>query len=120
MKNAILLMCVVATGSCLAQEENHLKGSNSNEFIKTNAIEIVQERRLQMDVSMYPNPSDGNVFIETKENSTITIYSISGTYVGTWKMETNSRIEITELPIGSYLCVISNENVSVTKKLMVI
>ena len=113
-------MCIIATGSCFAQEENHLKGSVSKEEI--NPIKEASQKREQMevDVSIYPNPSEGRLFVEGKNGSVITITSVEGTYVGTWLIGDNGKTEVTDLPQGTFFCTIKEGENRISKKIVVL
>lgn len=122
MKGIVLSACVLVTGCCLAQEEKHLQGSSVNEVKNENEIiELSQKRSvMEMEVSVYPNPSDGNFFIEGHEGTAITIYSAEGTYVGTWLVGEGQKVEITDLPQGSFICTINEGERRTIKKILVI
>lgn len=120
MKRAVVLMCLIATGSCFAQEENHLKGSVSKE--ETNPIKEAAQKREQMEVavSIYPNPSEGRLFVEGKNGSVITITSVEGTYVGTWLIGEEGKTEVTDLPQGTFFCTIQDGETRTSKKVVVL
>lgn len=120
MKRAVMLMCLIAAGSCFAQEENHLKGSVSKE--ETNPIKEASQKREQMEVavSIYPNPSEGRLFVEGKNGSVITITSVEGTYVGTWLIGEEGKTEVTDLPRGTFFCTIQEDENRISKKVVVL
>ena len=120
MKRAVVLMCLIVAGSCFAQEENHLKGSVSQE--ETNPIKEVFQKREQMEVafSIYPNPSEGRLFVEGKNGSVITITSVEGTYVGTWLIGEEGKTEVTDLPRGTFFCTIQEDENRISKKVVVL
>lgn len=122
MKEFVLLMCLLLTGSSFAQEENHLKGAVKNEEISENSIKEVSQKRAQLEmlVAVYPNPSEGQLFIEGTAGSSVTIYSVEGTYVGTWVIGLDNKVEITDLPQGSFVCMIQEGNERVVKKIIVL
>ncbi len=113
-------MCLIVTGSCFAQEENHLSGTISKE--ETNPIKEASQKREQMEVavSIYPNPSEGRIFVESKNGSVITITSVEGTYVGTWLIGEEGKTEVTDLPRGTFFCTIQQDKNRTSKKVVVL
>ena len=113
-------MCLFVTGCCFAQEEGHLKGELRAEG--SNSIKEISQKREQMEVaiSVYPNPSEGRLFIEGKNGSVITITSVEGTYVGTWLIGAEGKTEITDLPQGSFFCTIQEGENRISKKVVVL
>jgi hypothetical protein len=61
-----------------------------------------------------------NVFVKGKEGSVVTLYSLSGTYVGTWIINAEEKVAITDLPEGSYLCSLNNNGTRVVKRFVVL
>lgn len=122
MKAMVLLVCVLTAGNSFSQEEKHLEGTKEVEETKTNAIFETAQKRAQMEavIAVYPNPSQGNLFIEGKLGSIITVNSLEGTYVGTWIIGNEQKVEITDLPIGSFLCTINDGAVRTVKKIVVL
>jgi hypothetical protein len=120
MKRGVVLMCLFVTGGCLAQEEGHLKGGVRVK--ESNSIKEISQKREQMEVavSVYPNPSEGRLFIEGKNGSVITITSVEGTYVGTWLIGVEGKTEITDLPQGSFFCIIQEGENRTCKKVVVL
>jgi myo-inositol-hexaphosphate 3-phosphohydrolase len=113
-------VCIGISGAYFAQEQNHLKGT---EFATSpNAIEKVAETRQLMtfDVAVYPNPSQGNLFVEGQNGATVTVYSLEGTYVGTWEIGESGKVELTDLPQGSFVCSINFEEQRTMKKFIVL
>lgn len=122
MKAGVLIGCILITGSCFAQEENHLKGSQAKEIVIESSIEGISDKResMEMEVSVYPNPSEGRIFVEGINGSSITVYSMEGTYVGTWLIGLEQKVEISDLPQGSYVCMISEGQNRISKKIVVL
>lgn len=122
MKAAVLVTCIFITGSYCAQEENHLKGTEPETKSSENAIEEISEKRvgMEMEVSVYPNPSEGRIFVEGKNGASITVYSLEGTYVGSWVIGIDEKVEITDLPQGTFVCMISEGQHRISKKIVVL
>ena len=122
MKGIVICACLLVTGSFWAQEEKHLQGNITNAVGSENKIiELLEKREvLEMEVAIYPNPSEGNFFIEGHEGASVTLYSSEGTYVGTWIIGEGQKIEITDLPQGSFICTINEGTTRTIKKIVVI
>lgn len=122
MKGLVLMVCVLAAGCSFSQEEKHLEGTKEAEESASNAIFETAQKRAKMEtvIAVYPNPSKGNLFIEGNEGSIITVNSIEGTYVGTWIIGTEQKVEITDLPLGSFLCTINDGEIRTVKRILVL
>jgi len=120
MKAIVLSMCIAISNAYFTQEQNHLKGT---EFESSpNSIEKVAESRQLMtfDVAVYPNPSQGNLFVEGQNGTKVTVYSLEGTYVGTWEVGESGKVELTDLPQGSFVCSIVYQEQRSMKKFIVL
>lgn len=122
MKRVVLSVCVLIAGASFAQEEKHLQGSTANEEVGENAITELSQKRvvLEMEVAVYPNPSEGNLFVEGHNGTSVTIYSAEGTYVGTWLIGEGQKVEITDLPQGTFICTITEGTNRTIRKILVI
>jgi len=73
-----------------------------------------------LSVSIYPNPSNGNVTINgTVANGVVEIYANNGKIVST-TITTDKQTTITDLPTGFYFVRISGNNQITTRKITVI
>lgn len=72
----------------------------------------------ELDILVYPNPSEGPVTIKAPENSTIGIYDISGKIVKEHSLIGTSLLTI-NLPGGIYFIKAENNNRVVTSKLII-
>lgn len=122
MKRLAMLTCVLVIGNCFAQEEKHIQGSENKEIVENNKIlEIVKKREQMVTViNVYPNPSQGQLFVEGTPGSEVTVYSVEGTYVGTWIINNESKVEITDLPNGTFLCAINDGTTRTVKRIVVL
>jgi hypothetical protein len=110
----------MATTIAFGQESQHLEGANQSKS-ENDVIRIKEVREgLEMEVNVYPNPSNGLIYLEGLPGTTITIYSSQGVYVGTWVIDSGKHITTAELPQGSFLCVLSNGDKQVTKRVVVL
>lgn len=117
-----MVICIVVTGSCLAQEEKIIQGKNNSEEKEQNSILEISKKREKMEtvIAVYPNPSAGQLFIEGNSGSTVTVYSTEGIYVGSWVIGDALKVEITDLPSGTFLCVIQNGDLKTVKRIVVL
>lgn len=122
MKAIAIVACIGMSGAYVAQEQNHLKGTEMESSPYSNSIEQVAETRQLMtyDVAVYPNPSQGNLFVEGQNGAKVTVYSLEGTYVGTWEIGENGKVELTDLPQGSFVCSITFQEQRTMKKFIVL
>jgi hypothetical protein len=72
-------------------------------------------------VTIFPNPSNGNMSVETKEDVDVTVYSISGQELANYRFQANTinTIDITNQPKGIYFLSYVTNNKRVIKKLIV-
>jgi hypothetical protein len=122
MKTIALVACIGISGAYFAQEQNHLKGTEIEASPNSNSIEKIEENRRLMtyDVAVYPNPSQGNLFVEGQKGTKVTVYSLEGTYVGTWEIGESGKVELTDLPLGSFVCSIIYHEQRTMKKFIVL
>ncbi len=120
MQTYLNFIFVFTASVALGQEPQHMEGSNKH-FIE-NEVERIKDVRegLEMEVKVYPNPSNGMIFFEGLPGTTITVYSAQGVYVGTWIIDHGLRITSTELSQGSFICVMTNGDKQVTKRVVVL
>lgn len=79
-------------------------------------VETVTKSNLD-NVMVYPNPTTGIVNIKNVENSTISVYTITGNLVQTIENnDVNTSINLAGLAKGYYLVKIVTENEVITKK----
>ncbi len=120
MKTLLNLFFVIAVNVSFSQETQHLEGSN--QYKSENQVEQIKDFResLEMEVNVYPNPSTGTVFLQGLPGTTITIYSAQGVYVGTWVLSEGMSATKAELSQGSFICVMTNGDKQVTKRVVVL
>ncbi|RZN83005.1 MAG: T9SS type A sorting domain-containing protein [Winogradskyella sp.] len=72
-------------------------------------------------VSVYPNPSNGNVTLQaqTSENAQISVYNILGNRVYQKSQSLNSEMNLSNLKSGIYLVKIEAEGKQTTKRLII-
>ena len=103
LMSTMLMLCSVLFG----QSENEIRRVAD------------QRQRLNYEISMSPNPSNGSFVLRAVPGSRVQISSTSGTYVGTWIME-EETLRFDELPAGTYVIIVSTDDSVETKKLLVL
>jgi hypothetical protein len=121
MKAIMCVLVVVLQFGLSAQESEHLSGSaiESKETNEIQAARSVVEHAMS-EVKVYPNPSEGNIFIQGKVGSNCTIYTMAGTYIGTWVIGLEGTVAIQDLGVGMYVATVQEENVRIQHKFIVL
>jgi hypothetical protein len=70
-------------------------------------------------ISIYPNPSNGELNITTDTNLQVIIYDLLGKEVYSSEVNNSETLDISNLNNGVYMVKLSNGNSSTTKKLIV-
>lgn len=79
------------------------------------------EYDLGASVNLFPNPSNGNMFVTFAENTTIEIFDVLGNVVFSQEIVTNNEeLDLSALSNGSYYARISNDKNSVTKNIIIV
>lgn len=71
------------------------------------------------NVSVYPNPSSGPVHIDAPKGAVCQVYSISGTYVGTWDVG-EVGLDLVDLPSGSFIAAVKYNGITRTSRIMIL
>jgi len=88
-------------------------------YINSSAVLSIEESN-EINVSWYPNPSNGSLFIESSTNIEIRIYNMQGTMVyGKDLLKGTQQIEH-DLPKGNYIVEILNSRRSKRDKLIIL
>jgi len=85
---------------------------NENKFLD------VSENELELH-TIYPNPSKGNITINSKVDSEIDIISINGQIINHFKVLKNSNLSINNLKAGIYLIRFNSDKKNIIKKIIV-
>jgi hypothetical protein len=82
---------------------------------------VVIRNQPEVYVHIFPNPSDGNINIETINAIDVIIYTITGQQVENYYFEANSvnAIDISDQPKGVYMLTYYSNNERIIKKLIV-
>jgi hypothetical protein len=77
-------------------------------------------------MSIYPNPSNGVINIDSKvdwRNSTIEIYTLSGQFIKKGSVnvfDDVKKLDLTDLPVGEYMLRIRTDNFyTITKRIII-
>ena len=121
MKAIVCVLVVVLHFGLSAQESEHLSGSaiESKETNEIQAARSVVEHAMS-EVKVYPNPSEGNIIIQGKVGSNCTIYTMAGTYIGTWVIGVEGTVAIQDLGVGMYVATVQEENSRIQHKFIVL
>ena len=121
MKTFILLSFFIIGLNVIAQEESHLQGSDQG-IQENNAVVLASNtvHASVLEVEVFPNPSAGQLTVEGKNGSTVTVYSTSGIYVGTWVIGAEEKISLEDLTTGSYICAVELEGARCVKRFVVL
>ena len=84
-----------------------------------NVISSVEdEGAMQPTLQLYPNPTNGTVSIKNlEEEASVHVYSMTGELVRTYK-NIKHQIQITDLPIGTYVVEIKNRQINERHKIV--
>ncbi len=97
-------------------------GYGNNAFvddINITGITGIDNNEFSANVSVFPNPSNGDLFVLNAENSTIEIIDVLGKIVYSSVLNTNSeQLNLSSLSNGSYLARISNQKNVITRNII--
>lgn len=90
-----------------------------SKFSISNVVAVRNNHDNQM--SIFPNPSNGDISVENKEDVDVSIYSITGQELANYHFEANTinKIDITNQPKGIYFLAYVSNNKRVIKKLII-
>jgi hypothetical protein len=96
-------------------------GVTNQDWIVTVSINNLVENKDINKLNIYPNPASDIVIIENAENSKISIINMLGQVVFSQTLINNNiKLNVSQIPNGTYLIRIENNNEVITKKLNVI
>jgi len=90
-----------------------------------NAVGVINQKTLDNKdfnknaVSLYPNPASDIVYIDSEEESDVTIYNISGEIVKTLPKANHKAITVSDLNSGIYLFEVTIQNKKTTTRILV-
>jgi len=90
-------------------------GCMISDYVFLNVNHLGLSNNVTDEFKVYPNPSNGDVTIETNGNTKITITTLNGSVISSYDVYNNQTIKLDNLSTGVYL-VISNNDI---KKLVI-
>ena len=90
----------------------------SNEFSYLTSLDV--EETLENTVSLYPNPSNGTVIVDTEEGGLVKIFNTAGQMVYTVGIEGKTTLNLSYLEKGTYLFVLTNNFGESSKQVIVL
>jgi Secretion system C-terminal sorting domain len=87
------------------------------EYFYKPAISSVKEDELAAKVSIFPNPTNGNINIQAPENTRVNVLGLDGKY---FLKDVNAAesVNIQNFPAGIYLIQLTSNGISTTKKIV--
>lgn len=82
-------------------------------------IELNNASTTSANINIFPNPFTGSIQIESGAKSTITISDLTGRNVWSGVVEGLKKLDLSDLPSGTYILVSSNDNGTTTAKRIV-
>ena len=88
---------------------------------EVNAPVGVGEELLQLNVRIYPNPTDATLYISASgnEESTIELYNLTGERVLAVQRFTDGLLDVSHLPAGMYKITITTARASYSDKVVI-
>ncbi|MBC8645306.1 T9SS type A sorting domain-containing protein [Flavobacterium lindanitolerans] len=68
---------------------------------------------------IYPNPSKGNIAIDTPENGTLKIFSINGMFISSFDLNAGTNTIKLDLPAGIYVTKTETKDKNFSNKLVI-
>ena len=95
--------------------------SQQNISFRTQPTQPITKLNAMADLTILPNPSNGNFIISTIANSSLTIYNTIGLVVLDEQLKSErQKINLTSLPDGCYYAKITNPNGDTAQKTIII
>ena len=93
--------------------------SVDNEIVRIAKLRADCLERSLCKVEVYPNPSKGPVHIIAPSGATCQVFSLSGTYVGTWEVGENG-LDLTDLPSGIFIAAVTYNSIKRTSRIVIL
>jgi len=94
------------------------KDMESNEFSYANSTDVTENQ--ENTLSIYPNPSNGFVTVDSEGSNNVSVYSIAGQNVYNQVIDGVSTIDLSSIGKGTYMIVVTNANGESAKQVIVI
>lgn len=81
------------------------------------AVASINNNLINNNINIYPNPATKTIFLDVDSKVNFVIYSLDGKAI--LKGDVKNKIDISDLNTGFYFLKLKNNNVSITKKIVV-
>ncbi len=105
-------------GSTTLFSGGNFKDKESNEF-SFSKYEDIEENTVDA-VVIYPNPSNGIVTVESANNGVLNVYNTTGQLVYNKNISGKTNVDVSNIEKGAYLFVITDENGTSNKQIIVL
>lgn len=112
MKRLIFCLALGSGFTVLAQ-------TSDNEILAVAQKRADCVERSLCKVSVYPNPSAGPVHVDAPKGAQCKIYSVTGTYVGTWEVG-ETGLDLIDLPSGSFIAAVTYNGITRSSRIMIL
>jgi hypothetical protein len=109
-------------------DENHISfvalliDNSTNQIVNATEVELLTVGINEIDdanYSIFPNPTSGIITIKGSQDAQITVYNMIGNIVyQNNKANKNTEVDLSDLPTGTYVVQIINNNKLITKKII--
>ena len=82
-------------------------------------MRIIEESSVNI-ATVYPNPSNGTLTVDTEENGVVMVYNTAGQMVYTIGIEGKTVLNLSNLEKGTYLLVLTNNFGESSKQVIVL
>ena len=121
---------IAVVGSFPMQNVLEVLTSGEESWIATFGVEVledcddvsgIQASRDDWEVSVYPNPASGVVWVEAPIQSSVTVRSLQGQAIRAWNQTaTRASFQVSDLPVGAYMVEVVAEGQSRQEVLLVL
>jgi hypothetical protein len=106
-KMSLLSMLILCFFSKAQTDDNEIKN-------------VAKKRALaECEIVVSPNPSQGTIFVNAPDGSTVILTSSKGTYIGSWEVHSGG-FKLEGMSTGTYVAIINDDNSVVTRRFIVL
>jgi len=108
----------VQSGTSQANGTVQIGEEDEQILVQLKNVDAVSE--LESLISIYPNPAEDMLFIETPQKAEAQLMNLAGQEVGNYSLEAGrNQIDLQGLPAGSYILMLKNNKLFSTSKLII-
>lgn len=108
----------VQSGTSQANGTVQIGEEDEQILVQLKNVDAVSE--LESLISIYPNPAENMLFIETPQKAEAQLMNLAGQEVGNYSLEAGrNQIDLQGLPAGSYILMLKNNKLFSTSKLII-